>query len=223
MIRLVDVSKTFRSDGIATKVADRISLTLPPGVPVALIGRNGAGKSSLLKLIAGTLRPDSGRVEAFGSVSWPVGFAGSFHGDLSGLQNTRFVARIYGVDTDQLVDFVHQISELGDHFYLPFRTYSQGMRARLGFATSMGIDFDTYLIDEITSVGDESFREKSEEMLRARLETRGAVVVSHSAPLLKRMCKAAVVIEDGRATWFDNVEAALRQHRQNMQLQAATL
>lgn len=223
MIQLVDVSKTFHSDGIAKTVADRISLTFPAGLSVALMGRNGAGKSSLLKLISGTMKPDFGRVEAYGSVSWPVGFAGSFHGDLSGFQNTRFVARIYGVDTDQLVDFVHEISELGDHFYLPFRTYSQGMRARLGFATSMGIDFDTYLIDEITSVGDESFREKSEEILRARLETRGAVVVSHSAPLLKRMCQAAVVIEGGRATWFDNVEAALRQHRQNMQLQPATL
>ena len=87
----------------------------------------------------------------------------------------------------------------------------------------MGIDFDTYLIDEITSLGDESFREKSEEMLRARLATRSAVVVSHSAPLLKRMCQAAVVIENGRATWFDTVEAALREHRQNMQLQAVSV
>ncbi|WP_413718506.1 ABC transporter ATP-binding protein [Silicimonas sp. MF1-12-2] len=223
MIRLVDVSKTFYADGIAKTVASRISLTFASGRSVALIGRNGAGKSSLLKIISGTMRPDSGHVEAVGSVSWPVGFAGSFHGDLSGLQNTRFVARIYGVDTDQLVDFVHETSELGDQFYLPFRTYSQGMRARLGFATSMGIDFDTYLIDEVTSVGDESFRQKSEHMLRARLETRAAIVVSHSAPLLKRMCKAAVVIENGEAAWFDDVDAALRQHRQNMELQPSPI
>lgn len=218
MIRLVGLSKTFHSDGIAKTVARDITLTLPTGRSVALIGRNGAGKSSLLKIIAGTMRPGSGRVESTGTISWPVGFAGSFHGDLSGLQNTRFVARIYGVDTDQLVDFVREFSDLGDHFYLPYRTYSQGMRARLGFATSMGIDFDTYLIDEITSVGDEAFRRKSEAMLRARLMTRSAVVVSHSAPMLKRMCDAAVVIEDGEATWFDDVETALRQHRANMEL-----
>ncbi|MBT8418925.1 MAG: ABC transporter ATP-binding protein [Silicimonas sp.] len=221
MIRLVDVSKTFYSDGVARTVADRINLVIPDAVSVALIGRNGAGKSSLLKIISGAMRPNSGRVEHSGSISWPVGFSGSFHGDLSGLQNVRFVARIYGVDTDQLVDFVHEVSELGDQFFLPFRTYSQGMRARLGFATSMGIDFDTYLIDEVTSVGDESFRQKSEAMLRDRLSSRGAVVVSHNGPLLKRMCEAAVVIENGEAIWFDDVDAALAQHRAHMHLDPA--
>lgn len=218
MIRLIEVSKTFHADGIAKTVARRITLTFPTGRAVALIGRNGAGKSSLLRIIAGTMRPGSGRVECTGTVSWPVGFAGSFHGDLSGLQNTRFVARIYGVDTDQLVAFVHEVSDLGDHFFLPLRTYSQGMRARLGFSMSMGIDFGTYLIDEITSVGDEAFRQKSEAILHDRLRTRSAIVVSHSAPMLKRMCDAAVVIENGEATWFDEVEAALRRHRANLEL-----
>lgn len=220
MIRLINVTKTFHTGGIQKTVARDLTVTFPTGRSVALIGRNGAGKSSLLKIIAGTMRPGAGNVETTGSVSWPVGFAGSFHGDLSGLQNTRFVARIYGVDTDELVDFVRDVSELGDQIYLPFRTYSQGMRARLGFAMSMGIDFDTYLIDEITSVGDEAFREKSEAFLRARLETRSAIVVSHSAPLLKRMCDAAVVIENGEATWFDSVEHGLRRHRANMELAA---
>jgi capsular polysaccharide transport system ATP-binding protein len=220
MIRLIEVTKTFHADGIAKTVADRVNLIFPTGSSVALIGRNGAGKSSLLRIISGTMKPTSGRLESTGSISWPVGFAGSFHGDLSGLQNTRFVARIYGVDTDQLVDFVHEVSELGDQFYLPFRTYSQGMKARLGFATSMGIDFDTYLIDEITSVGDESFRAKSEAMLGERLKTRGAIVVSHSAGLLKRMCQSAVVIENGEAWWFDDVDAALARHRANMDMPA---
>ena len=216
MIRLVGVSKTFYADGISKTIADNIDVTFPTGTSVALIGRNGAGKSSLLKIIAGTMRPSAGHVEVDGQVSWPVGFAGSFHGELSGLQNVRFVARIYGVDTDQLVDFVHETSELGDQFYLPFRTYSQGMRARLGFSTSMGIDFDTYLIDEVTSVGDESFRSKSEALLQERLESRSAIVVSHSGPMLKRLCDSAVVIENGAATWFDDVDDALRQHRENM-------
>jgi len=212
MIRLEAVSKDFVSGGVRKVVADRISLTFPSKGAVALIGRNGAGKSSLLKVIAGTMKPTSGRVVADGFVSWPIGFAGSFHGDLSGLQNTRFVARVYGVDTDQLEHFVREMAELGSHFHLPFRTYSAGMKARLAFAVSMGIDFDTYLIDEVTSVGDAAFRAKSEAVLADRMRDRAAIVVSHNLPLLARMCSAAVVLEQGRATWFDDVDAAIATH-----------
>ncbi len=213
MIRLDEVTKTFRADGVVKTIADRVSLTFGDTGAVALVGRNGAGKSSLLKLIAGTMRPTSGRIVTDGLVSWPIGFAGSFHADLSGMQNTRFVARVYGVDTDQLEAFVHDMAELGDYFYLPFRTYSSGMRARLAFAVSMGIDFDTYLIDEVTSVGDAAFREKSEAVLEERIADRAAIVVSHNLPLLARMCSAAVLIEGGKATWFDDVDACIDAHR----------
>ncbi len=216
MIQLVDVSKNFVTGGVKKVVANRINLKLPTQGAVALIGRNGAGKSSLLKLISGTMRPSSGRVIVDGSVSWPVGFAGCFHGDLSGRQNTRFVARIYGIDTDALEKFVCDISELNAHFHLPFRTYSSGMKARLAFAVSMGIDFDAYLIDEVTSVGDAAFREKSEELLAERLEHRAAIVVSHNLPLLQRICRSAVVLENGRARWFDCVEDAINAHREGM-------
>ncbi|MEM7719923.1 MAG: ATP-binding cassette domain-containing protein, partial [Pseudomonadota bacterium] len=176
MIRLHNVSKRFQTHGVQKVVADRLSMTFPKGSAVALLGRNGAGKSSLLKMIAGTMQPDRGQIEIAGTVSWPVGLSQSFHVDLTGLQNTRFVARIYGVDSDRLEEFVLSFSELGDHFFLPFRTYSQGMRARLGFALSMGIGFDTYLIDEVTAVGDAAFRETCEAALTARLTTRGAVI-----------------------------------------------
>ncbi len=213
MIRLVNVSKRFHTSGVEKTVADRISMTFPRGQSVALLGRNGAGKSSLLKMIAGTLQPDSGRIEVTGSVSWPIGFAGSFHADLTGLQNTRFVARIYGVDCDALEDFVRRFSELGDHFTLPFRTYSQGMRARLGFGLSMGIGFDTYLIDEVTAVGDLAFRETCEATLSDRLSDKGAVVVSHSFGFVRRVCDAGVVIEDGRAAWYDDIDTAIEAHR----------
>ena len=216
MIRLVDVTKRFHANGVETIVADRLSMDFPAGMSVALLGRNGAGKSSLLKMIAGTLRPTEGRILVNGSVSWPIGFAGSFHGDLTGLQNTRFVARVYGVDSDRLVDFVHRFSELGDHFRVPFRTYSQGMRARLGFGLSMGIAFDTYLIDEITAVGDAAFREKCEAALSERLEGRSAIVVSHSLGLLRRVCQAGVVMEHGRGMWFDNIDDAIAAHQASM-------
>ena len=216
MIQLSNVSKVFHTDGVRNTIADQLSLTFPAGSAVALLGRNGAGKSCLLKMIAGSMCPTSGNIEVTGSVSWPVGFAGGLHGDLSGLQNTRFVARIHGVDTDELVDFVEGFAELGDHFRLPVRSYSQGMRARLGFAMSMGIDFDFYLIDEITSVGDAAFRERSEAMLLARLEQRGAIIVSHNMGLLRRVCDAGVVFESGRAEWFDEVGPAIRRHHENL-------
>ena len=206
----------FLQRGVETRVADAINLTFPTGKIVGLLGRNGAGKSSLLQMIAGTMRPTSGEVLVNGRVSWPVGFAGGFHGDLTGLQNTRFVARIYGVDSDQLADFVEGYSELGAHFRQPVRSYSQGMRARLGFAISMGIAFDVYLIDEVTAVGDAAFREKCEAALSDRLAGRSAVVVSHSLGFLKRVCDAAVVMEDGQAAWFDDVGGAIRRHRQIM-------
>lgn len=213
MIRLRNVTKRFYAAGVETLVADQVSLTIPNTISVALLGRNGAGKSSLLKMIAGTMRPNSGVIQVDGNVSWPVGFAGSFHGDLTGLQNTRFVARIYGIETDYLVDFVKDYSELGDHFKLPVRTYSQGMRARLGFALSMGISFDTYLIDEVTAVGDAAFRKKCEATLSDRLSDKSAVVVSHSLEFLKRVCQAGIVIEHGRAVWYDDVHEAIDIHR----------
>ena len=221
MIELRDVSKVYFTQGVATTVANQINLSFPAGRSVGLLGRNGAGKSSLLRMIAGTMRPTQGQINIAGTVSWPVGFAGSFHGDLTGLQNTRFVARIYGVDSNQLVAFVEDFAELGHHFRLPFRSYSQGMRARLGFAMSMGIAFDFYLIDEVTSVGDAAFREKCEAVLAARLASSGAIIVSHNLGFLRRVCDAGVVIEDGNAFWFDDIEGAIQQHRRLMDLAPA--
>ena len=142
MIRFENLTKIFTLNGKSKVVANNINLTFPTGKAVALLGRNGAGKSTLLQMIAGTMDATSGRIVSTGTISWPVGFAGSFHGELTGVQNARFVGRIYGVDTDELVDFVEEFSGLGVHFRLPFRTYSSGMKSRLAFAVSMGIGFD---------------------------------------------------------------------------------
>lgn len=216
MIRFHEVSKRFRASGVEKVVADRITMSFPSGAAVALLGRNGAGKTSLLKMVAGTLRPDSGWIETDGTVSWPVGFSQSFHADLTGLQNTRFIARVYGVDCDRLEHFVREFTELGGHFDLPFRTYSQGMRARLGFGLSMAIGFDTYLIDEVTAVGDAAFRQTCEAALADRLANRGAVIVSHSLGFLRRVCDAGVVIENGCAAWYDDIDAAIEAHQAAM-------
>lgn len=216
MIQLVELSKSYRVRGRRHVVADRITATFPAGTSVALLGRNGAGKSSLLKMIAGTMEPTSGQILAQGSVSYPVGFAGSFHGDLSGAQNVRFVARIYGVDSDELVDFVADFAELGQHFHEPFRTYSSGMRARLSFGTSMGLPFDHYLIDEVTSVGDARFRKKSERMLRDRLRSAGAIYVSHSLGQVRKLCTRGAVLEAGQLTWHETLREAILHHQRNL-------
>ena len=216
MIRLENLSKRFRVNGVETVVADDVTLCFPAGKAIAVLGRNGAGKSSLLQMIAGTLQPDRGRIEVEGTVSWPVGLAQSFHPDLTGLQNTRFVARIFGVDRDRLEQFVHDFSGLEGHFNVPFRTYSQGMRARLGFALSMGIGFDTYLIDEVTAVGDAAFRQTCETALAERLENRGAVIVSHSLGFVRRVCEAGVLLQNGRAVWYGDIDAAIEAHQAAM-------
>lgn len=218
MIRLENLTKTFTREGYSKTVADRISVTFPTGVSVGLFGRNGAGKSTLLKMIAGTLKPTSGRVVTDGTISWPVGFAGSFHGDLTGAQNTRFIARIYGVDTDALVDFVEDFAELDHHFHLPLSTYSSGMRSRLAFGVSMGMRFDTYLVDEVTSVGDAAFRKKSDAVFLSRMRASGAVVVSHSMETMRLLCTMGAVLENGELRVFDNIEHAIRHHLVNMQV-----
>lgn len=216
MIELRNLSKTYRLGGVSKTVARDIDFTFPTGESVALLGANGAGKSTMLKMIAGTLQPDRGEIVSDGTISWPVGFAGSFHGDLTGAQNVKFVARIYGVDTDEMIDFTRSFSQLGSHFFLPVRTYSSGMKSRLAFAMSMAVPFDTYLIDEITAVGDGAFRAKSEAMLMNRLKHSGAIIVSHALGQMERLCKSGVVLQNGRFFYYARVQKALEHYQHTM-------
>ena len=216
MIRLENLSKVFVMDGQRKIVADQINATFPSRTVVALLGRNGTGKSTLLQMIAGTTDPTSGRVVSTGTISWPVGFAGSFHPELSGQQNIRFIGRIYGTDTDELCDFVEDFAGLGVHFRLPLKTYSSGMRSRLAFGVSMGISFDTYLVDEVTAVGDAAFRSKSTDLFRARMQAAGAVMVTHSMAQVRELCTAAAVLEHGQLVYYTDVEAGIAHHNRNM-------
>ncbi|MBN2760697.1 MAG: ABC transporter ATP-binding protein [Rhodobacteraceae bacterium] len=216
MIELRNLRKLFSVNGRVKIVARNINFTFPTGESVGLLGRNGAGKSTLLSMIAGTIAPDGGEIISTGRVSWPVGFAGSFHPDMTGAQNTKFVARIYGVDTDEAVEFVREFAGLGQHFHLPTRTYSSGMKSRLAFGISMAIPFDTYLIDEVTAVGDAAFSAKSSAILKDRLTTSGAIIVSHAMPLLKNLCTSGVVLEDGRVFYYPRIERAIEHHEHIM-------
>ncbi|MEQ6250818.1 ABC transporter ATP-binding protein [Sulfitobacter sp. HNIBRBA3233] len=216
MIRLKNVTKTYHLKGNHKTIARNATMNFPTGKSIALLGRNGAGKSSLLSMIAGAIQPDSGTIEIDGTVSWPVGFMGSFNRDMSGAQNIRFLARVYGVDTEELTEFVRRFSELGGHFHQPVHTYSSGMRSRLGFACSMGIHFDWYLVDEVTAVGDAAFKEKSKEIFLDRMRNSSAVFVSHSLGDIRNVCDAAVVLEDGRMRYYRDLEEGIERHEFNM-------
>ena len=212
MLRLDHVTKRFAVKGGYKTVLDDISLDIPDGTAVALLGQNGAGKPTLLHIIAGTLQPDEGAVRSDREISWPVGFAGSFHGEMTGAQNVRFIARIYGVDTSELEAFVEDFAELGPHFHMPVRSYSSGMRSRLAFGASMGIGFDTYLVDEVTAVGDQRFRRKSRAVFLERMRTAGALVVNHDMNQIRQFCEAGCVLHDGALSYYDDLDAAIAHH-----------
>jgi capsular polysaccharide transport system ATP-binding protein len=215
MIVLRNLTKTFVVEGQRKTVLRDVNCVFPSNVVVGLLGRNGAGKSTLLRMISGAMSVTSGEILTDGQISFPVGYAGSFAGDMTGAQNTRFVARIYGVDSAELLRYVEDFAELGPSFYLPVRTYSSGMKSRLAFGVSMGIAFDTYLIDEITAVGDASFKRKSKAVFRDRMQRAGALFVSHSIGELRQVCQAGAVIEGGELTYFDDIEEAIEQHLRN--------
>ncbi len=216
MIKLDRVRKAFWTPSGPKVVADDISAVFPSGASVALLGRNGAGKSTLMEMIGGKARPDSGEIRSTGSISWPVGFSGSFHRNLTGAQNTKFIGRVYGADTEELIDFVRDFAELGSHFYLPVRSYSSGMRSRLAFGISIGIPFDTYLVDEVTSVGDAAFKRKSHQIFHNRLKHSGAVVVSHQMEQIKELCDCGAVLENGKLTFHSDVGDAIQHHKEVM-------
>lgn len=215
MIRLERLSKSFRRDGVTRHILTEVSFTLPDG-NLALLGRNGAGKSTLMRLLAGTLQPDGGRVVARGRVSWPMGFSGAFHPALTGAQNARFVARIYGRDSAALEQQVEAFAELGQHFRAPVSTYSSGMKARLAFAVSMAVEFDVYLVDEIIGVGDTAFRRKCQAAFRARMGRSRVVMISHNAGTLRQFCDAGIVLERGRLTYHPDIDSAIAHHEANL-------
>jgi len=193
----------------ARQVLRGLDLTVARGQKVGVLGRNGAGKTTLIKLLGGVEAPSGGRVHRGMTVSWPLGFGGGFQGSLTGLDNARFIARIYGRDYGNLRDFVEDFSELGRQLREPVKTWSSGMRARLAFALALAIEFDCYLIDEVILVGDADFQRKCHAEMFDKRADRALVLASHSAGMIRDMCDSAMVLHQGRGTVFADVEEGL--------------
>lgn len=209
MIELKNIIKSYRVKDKTRLILRDLNYRFEPNVNVGILGRNGAGKSTLLRIIGGAELPDSGRIIRKSRVSWPIGFAGCFHGKLTGRENLRFTSRIYGADIKQVTDFVDRFAALGPYLDMPVQTYSSGMKAKLAFGLSMAIDFNFYLIDEVTAVGDASFQAKCKEVFDERKARSSLIVVSHSISTIKQHCDKALVLDDGHLISFPSLEKAL--------------
>jgi len=212
MIQLNNVFKFYKTERHTKIVLDHVSMVFESGWSYGILGVNGAGKSTTLRIISGTELPNAGNVRRSVRVSWPLGFASGFHPLMSGRENVHFVARIYGQKPRLVANFVEEFSELGDYLDAPVKTYSSGMMARLAFGLSMAIDFDCYLVDEITSVGDARFQARCEEAFSKRRANTDIIMVSHSIATIRSYCNRAAVLVDGRLTVFDSVEPAIEMY-----------
>jgi capsular polysaccharide transport system ATP-binding protein len=213
VIRFEKVSKVYRTDGHKRTILEQVSFTLKPGISYGILGINGAGKSTTMRLIAGTEDPTRGRIHRGLRISWPLGFAGGFHPKMTGRDNVMFVARIYGEDPRRVLDFVEDFSELGSYLDVPIYTYSSGMGARLAFGMSMAIPFDCYLIDEITSVGDARFSKRCDEVFSQRRKNADIIMVSHSMETIRQWCTQGLVLLNGRAIIYEDVNDAIEVYR----------
>lgn len=208
MISLKHISKRYPTKKGMRTILDDVSHDFPPGVNVGILGRNGAGKSTLLRVIGGSEAPDSGQVERKAKISWPIGFSGGFNTKISGRENLRFICRLYDEEYKRVSEFVEDFSELGEYLDMPIYTYSSGMRAKLAFGVSMAFNFEYYLIDEVTAVGDSVFKKKSEAFFAERRKTSTLLVVSHSMSTIKSLCDKLLVLHQGKLKEFDsNAEA----------------
>lgn len=219
MIIVEDVHKRYQTDhGPGKWVLQGVSFIIPAKTNVGLVGGNGAGKSTLLRIIGGVDQPTRGKVERRCSVSWPMGFAGGLQGSLTGRQNAKFICRIHGHEDDipERLAFIQKFAEIGDAFDEPTKTYSSGMGARLKFAMSLAFDFDVYISDELTAVGDVAFRKKAQQAFQSMVDRAGLIMVSHSESTLKEFCKAGIWLNNGKAQWFDDINDALLAYRESL-------
>ncbi|TCJ97895.1 capsular polysaccharide transport system ATP-binding protein [Volucribacter psittacicida] len=212
MIRITNVSKRYQTRSGWKNVLKNINFELKKGEKVGILGRNGAGKSTLIRLLSGVEPPTSGNIEQNMSISWPLAFSGAFQGSLTGMDNLRFVCRIYGADINYVKNFTEEFSELSEYLYEPVKTYSSGMKARLAFALSLSIEFDCYLIDEVIAVGDSRFSDKCKYELFEKRKDRSIILVSHSPSAIKNYCDNAMVLDEGILHKFPSIDEAYKYY-----------
>ena len=216
MIRLDSITKSYMTLRGRKVVFRDLSLDFPEGVNVGLIGRNGAGKSTMMRLLSSVDLPDAGKIITRGRISWPVGLRSGLEAKLTGRDNVKFVCRIQGIrgaGMREKIRFVQEFAELGEYFDRPVSGYSSGMRARLAFGTSMAFKFDYYLIDEVMAVGDARFKRKSRALFQERLKNSNLILVSHNMKLIRTMCDSVVLLEKGRATYYQDVASGIAAYR----------
>lgn len=212
MIEFQQVSKCYQTGHDPTTVLDRVDLRVVRGQKIGILGRNGAGKSTLIRLLSGAERPTSGRILRQMKLSWPLAFGGAFQGSLTGLDNLRFICRVYDVDYRDKVAYVEDFAELGKYLREPMKTYSSGMRARLAFAISMAVEFDCFLIDEIITVGDARFQAKCQHELFEKRKDRAFIIVSHEPHNIREHCDQAGVLDQGKLRLFDTIDEAYEHY-----------
>lgn len=208
MITVRNVHKSYPTRSGTRVVLRDINFTVQPGEKIGILGRNGAGKSTIIRLLSGVENPTRGTVDRQMSVSWPLAFGGAFQTALTGLDNLRFICRVYGVEPESKIPFVEDFAELGRYLREPVSSYSAGMVARLAFAISMTVEFDCFLIDEIIAVGDQRFHEKCNIELFEKRADRAMIFVSHDINYIQAHCERAAVLSNTELTMFDNVADA---------------
>lgn len=218
MIEVRNLYKRYHGPFGGDWVLKDVNFVIPQGVSVGLIGRNGAGKSTLLKLLARMDTPDKGEIITQDKISWPIGLKGGFQGSMTGRQNVKFVARIHGGEDrmQHIIDFVQEFAEIGKAFDQPMKTYSSGMRSRLAFGLSLAFDFDVYISDEATAVGDTAFKKKAKKAFRERIGKSSLIMVSHSVGILQDLCQAGIWLNQGQAIWFDQLDDALSAYNESI-------
>ena len=209
MLEFVDVSKSFWTGTQRKVILDRVSFRIDIGESLGILAPNGTGKTTLINMMAGLEKPDEGQIHRMCNISFPLGFMGGVVTKVSAMENSRYIAKLYGLDPDYVESYCRWLCGLGEYFDQPLGTYSAGMRARFSFALMLALDFDIYLIDEgMPSTTDVEFNRKAGEILRERLETTTIVIVSHQPRTLEKFARSAAVLLNGQFHMFDTLEEA---------------